>query len=87
MTPRLKPSTTGSAPKLGSFAKHSHPFVRVIWEEIIARKVSVHSVAKAAGLDPSSLYKWRKSSKGPTLGQVDDILSVLGYELIVRKKD
>ena len=87
MTPKLKPSNTGIPPKLGSFAKHSHPFVKIMWQEIIDRKVSVRSVARAAGIDPATIYKWRRSPKGPTLSQIDDVLSVLGYEIVVKKKD
>ncbi len=87
MTPKLKASTTGIAPKLGSFSKHSHPFVRIVWEEIIDRKVSVRSVAKASGLDPSTIYKWRNSPKGPYLSQLNDVLSVLGLEIKIVKKE
>ncbi len=87
MTPKLRLSTTGNPPKLGKFANHSHPFVKVIWEEIIGQKVSVRSVAHASGIDPATLHKWRKSTRGPSLSQIADVLSVLGLELKINKKN
>jgi hypothetical protein len=86
MTPKLRLSTTGYAPRLGTFGSHSHPFVRDMWQAIIDQKVSVRSVAHAAGVDPATLHKWRRSIKGPTLAQIDDVLSVLGYELTIQRK-
>ena len=82
----LRPVRRGAPPKLGKFANHSHPLVRVMWQAIIERGVTLRSVANAAGLDTSTLHKWRKSPKGATLQQMDDVLGVLGYELVIQRK-
>lgn len=64
---------------------HSHPFVRFVWEDIIDRELSLNSVADAAGIDRSTLHKWRKAHKGPYLMQLEEVLKALGYELRIAK--
>ncbi len=82
----LKPASLKRVPQLGTFANHVHPHIRFIWKEIIDQGVTVRSVADAAGVDPSTLHKWRRSVKGPTLAQVDTVLTALGYEMKLEKR-
>lgn len=87
----LKPVKTNASFKkarIGEFAPHAHKFIRFIWQDIVDRDLQVKSVADAAGVDASTLHKWRRSIKGPFLFQLEEVLEVLGYELkIVRKED
>lgn len=82
----LRPMKMFNPPKLGKFDDHAHPFVKFLWEDIIRKRVSLSSVADAAGVERANIHKWRKRGKGPHLLQIEAVLSALGYELkIVRK--
>lgn len=81
----LRAAYKRNRPELGFFSNHAHPMVRFIWEEIVARNVTLSSVANAAGVDPSTLHKWRKATRGPTIDQIESVLTVLGYEIKVEK--
>lgn len=74
------------AAQLGEFAPYTHPLIKFIWQQIIDRQLNLGSVADSAGVDPSTLHKWRRAKKGPYLLQLDEVLSVLGYELTVVRK-
>ena len=88
MNKQLKFAKGKRAPKLGTFNHYAHPLVKFIWKEIIDRNLDLTSVADASGIDRSTFHKWRKSVKGPFVLQLDEVLSVLGYELtVVRKVD
>ena len=82
----LAPSKDGQQLQLGEFANHAHHSVRFMWERIVDQRVSLKSVSRASGIDSSSLHKWRKSVKGPTVQQLDDVLHVLGYEIVIQRK-
>lgn len=82
---KLKPCYDKRPPLLGKFSPHAHPFVEFIWRDIIDRKLSLTSVAQAAGIDRSTMHKWRNAHKGPYLLQLTEVLTVLGYELKIVK--
>jgi len=86
MMKALRPAKLKRPPQMGTFSSHSHPLVKFVWSEIIDRKLELSSVADAAGIDRSTLHKWRKSLKGPYLMQLDEVLQVLGYELSVTER-
>lgn len=81
MIKSLKPCREYTLPKIGEFAPGVHPLVKFVWREIVDRRVQVGSVADAAGIDRSTLQKWRKSVKGPYVWQIEEVLNALGYEL------
>lgn len=85
MIMKLKICSAKRPPQLGTFSSHSHPFVKFVWEDIIERNLELSSVARAAGIDRSTLHKWRKSPKGPSVGQIQEVLTALGYELKIIK--
>lgn len=62
----------------------AHPFVDLIWFEINKRKLSHTDIAKAAGVDARSMRRWRDGDALPSLEALECVLSVLGFELIVR---
>ena len=87
MLKALKPCKKKRRPQLGDFATHAHPFVKFIWQDIIERDIELTSVANAAGIDRSTLHKWRKVCKGPYLMQLEEVLTVLGYRLEIVRAD
>ena len=63
---------------------YAHPFVDLIWFEINKSKLSQADVAKAAGVDARTMRRWRDGLAVPSLDALERVLSVLGFELIVR---
>ena len=60
--------------------------VRNLGEIIKKEKVTIYSVAKAIGVDFSSLYKALKNDGNPGAKTIDKILDHLGYEIRLIKK-
>lgn len=87
MMKSLKKSKRINRPKLGNFLPHTHKFVRFVWEEVVNRDLELTSVANAAGVDRSTLHKWKKNTKGPYLVQLEEVLEALGYELMIVEKN
>lgn len=88
MMKKLRPARENNGPKLGRFSRHAHPSVAFLWREIMKQKVSLSSVAEAAGVERSNIHKWRNSEKGPYLLQIEAVLNALGYEFkIVRREE
>lgn len=86
MMKSLKSASLKRPPQMGEFIPQAHPLVKFVWQEIVDRKLELSSVANAAGIDRSTLHKWRKSPKGPYLLQLNEVLQVLGYELTAVKR-
>ncbi|MBS3920054.1 MAG: helix-turn-helix domain-containing protein [Deltaproteobacteria bacterium] len=55
--------------------------LRVLREIIKKEKTTIYSVAKAIGVDFSSLYKALKNGGNPGAKTIDKILNHLGYEV------
>lgn len=84
----LRERLSFNPPKMGKFSEHTHPFIVKLWEEIVARKVSLSSVAEAAGVERASIHKWRKSQRGPYFLQLEAVINALGYEFqMVKVRD
>lgn len=83
MVKPLKQASALNPPRGGAFSRHCNPLVRFVWEDILRRNVTVASVCESAGIDPASLHKWRRGSKGPFLSQIENVLEALGYGLKV----
>lgn len=64
----------------------AHPFAEFVWNEINARKLSHTDVAKAAKVSPRTLRRWRDGELTPTLDALENVLDMLGFELVVRTK-
>jgi len=55
--------------------------IRALREIIKKEKTTIYSVAKAIGVDFSSLYKALKNGGNPGAKTIDRILDHLGYEI------
>ena len=84
-TPHLYCCNCPTLPKGADW--NTHELVKFMWAEILRQEVSLTSVAAAAGIDRSTLHKWCKSVKGPTVSQLSDVLCALGYDLKVEKRN
>lgn len=42
---------------------------------------NVDSIADAAGIDSSTLWRWRESTNGPTLGKLAEVADALGLSI------
>ena len=63
-----------------------HPFVKFLWKELNDQCTSQEEVAARAGWSSSAMRKWRKGERAINLQAIDDVLNVLGYELLIVEK-
>lgn len=61
-----------------------HRFVRFIWNEMNRQQVSQEDVADRSGWSASAMRKWRKGNRAIPLQAMQDVLNVLGFDLIIR---
>lgn len=64
-----------------------HPVVRLIWEEIMGRNLSMTHLEEVSGVARHSMSNWRKATANPYFASIEDVLNALGYELKVVKRD
>lgn len=60
-----------------------HPIVRWIWEQINSQRASQEDVAERAGVNSSTLRKWRDGVRSPRVVELEAVVNVLGYKLKV----
>ncbi len=81
----LRKTAPTHVPRDTECAKYVHPFVRLIWDTIAEREVSVRSVSDVSGIDPHSLRHWRRGKTGPRIAHVEAVLNALGYRLVIEE--
>lgn len=59
--------------------QHAHPLVRRVFELLREEHATIRELAKRAGLDPSCIEGWRKST--PNLVNIEAALGAFGYRL------
>lgn len=65
-----------------------HPIVRWIWQQINDQRASQEDVAERAGINSSTLRKWRDGVRSPRVVELEAVVNVLGYRLkIVMQED
>ena len=64
-----------------------HPVVRLIWNEITDRQLSMTHLEEVSGVARHSMSQWRKANANPYFASIEDVLNALGYELKVVKRD
>lgn len=60
-----------------------HPIVRWIWTQINHQHASQEDVATRAGINSSTLRKWRDGVRSPRIMELEAVVNVLGYKLKV----
>ena len=65
--------------------KGVHPFVRWIWLEMNDQQASQEDVAAKAGISSSAMRKWRRGASSPKLADLEAVINVLGYDVVLRK--
>ena len=66
-------------------APRSHPLIKYIWRSINEQQTSQELVAERAGVSSSTMRKWRRADRSPSLLQIEAVLNVLGYDLCIRR--
>lgn len=58
-----------------------HPIIQQLFELIDADPRSITQIARAAGVDESAVYGWRRGKHRPGVLIIDSVFNVLGYEI------
>ena len=64
-----------------------HSIVQWIWEQINSQEISQEDVAQRADVASSTLRKWRSGVRSPRLVELESVVNVLGYKLVVTLKE
>lgn len=65
----------------------NHPFVRLLFEQMSERHISVAKLAKRSGLHESTIRDWRSGLKyNPSLVNIEAALNSIGYQISVEKR-
>ena len=67
--------------------QRAHPFVRRIYQEMVAQQTTASDVAERSGVGRDTIRSWR-GRNSPTLANIEAVLGALGYRLeIVEQKE
>lgn len=58
-----------------------HPIIQRLFELIDDDPRSITQIARAAGVDESAVYGWRRGRNRPGLMLIESVFNVLGYEI------
>jgi transcriptional regulator with XRE-family HTH domain len=63
------------------------PLIRQIFDEMWDQRVTQEDVAAKAGVSWNVLSRWKKGHNDPRLSLFKAVAEVLGYEIVLRKRD
>lgn len=66
--------------------QHSHPLVRMLFEEAHRQRLPQKTWAARAGLSHDTLKDW-KTRSSPRLVNIEAAANVLGFELVLRRRE
>lgn len=64
-------------------APDAHPIIGFIWDQINYQRVSQEYVAERAGVGSSTIRKWKRRDRSPSLLQIECVLNTLGFDLSI----
>lgn len=69
-------------------AAEAHQFIHFITDQSQRQRKSWEEIALLAGIDASTIKRWRFGRTEPTLRDIEKVLNVLGFNLVpIRKGD
>ena len=64
--------------------KHSHPFVKLLFEQMNDQGIPLDECGRLSGITPSAISGWRKD-RNPKIGDIEACLNVMGLKLVTVK--
>ena len=60
---------------------HTHPLVRLLFQELRTRQIPMNDLCRRSGLSINTVINWR-SSNAPSLINIEAALNAVGYDLV-----
>lgn len=60
---------------------HTHPLVRLLFQELRTRQIPMHDLCRRSGLSINTVINWRAANT-PNLINIEAALNAIGYNLV-----
>lgn len=84
---RQRAERRNGSPPAHMAIRTASPIVRELFEEMWRQGLKQHEIARRIGVSHNVLTLWKKGRTGPSMFSAQAMADVLGYELVLQKRD